>query len=139
MKYLIVECNELGDQWECDCDRKPICITDDPQKYSSGYDIYEVKKDGSLSLVKSYDEYNENGIVLLYQKEDEDEPIVLQEWKDIIRDEVTLEIIKQCDFRKNTAKKIKSQIHCSGSYQENSAERIYLLTEYFDYNFNLGK
>ena len=139
MKYLIVKCKELEDQYECDCDRKPICITDDPQKYSSGYDIYEVKEDGTLSLVKSYDEYNENGMTLLYQKEDEDEPITLQKWEGLERDDVTFEIIKQCGFRKNTEKKIKSQICSMGSYQENRTEGIYLLTEYFSYNFNLGK
>lgn len=139
MKYLIVKCEELNDQYECDADRKPIYITDDPSNYSSGYDIYEVKEDGTLPLIKSYDEYNEEGIVLLYQKEDEDEPRILQKWEGIDRFEITLDVIKESGFRKSTPEKIKTQIYRTGSYQENRTEGIFLLTEYFDYNFNLGK
>lgn len=139
MKYLIVECLELGDQFECDADRKPICITNDPSNYSSGYDIYEIKKDGSLSLIKEYDEYNEEGMILLCQKEDETEPVILQKWKNFDRDSIPLEIIKQCKFTKSTPEEIKSQICSVGSYQERHSKKIFLLTEYFDYNFNLGK
>lgn len=54
-KYLIVECVELGDQWECDADRTPICVVDDYSKYSDGgYDIYKINSDGSLTLIQDY-------------------------------------------------------------------------------------
>ena len=54
-KYLIVECVELGDQWECDADRTPICVVDDYSKYSDGgYDIYKINFDGSLTLIQDY-------------------------------------------------------------------------------------
>lgn len=139
MKYLIVECLELGDQFECDADRKPICITNDPSNYSSGYDIYEIKEDGSLSLIKEYDEYNEEGMILSCQKEGETKPVILQKWKNFDRDSIPLEIIKQCKFKKSTPEEIKSQICSVGSYQEKHSKKNILLTEYFDYNFNLGK
>ena len=55
MKYLIVKCAELDDQWECDADRKPICITNDFYKYNKyGYEIYEISKSGTLKLIKKY-------------------------------------------------------------------------------------
>ena len=58
MKYLIVKCKELEDQLECDADRIPICITDDISKYKYryGYEIYKIRSDGSLTLMKGYDE-----------------------------------------------------------------------------------
>lgn len=44
-KYLIIECDELSDAYECDADRTPICLTDDFEKFNHyGYEIYEVQK-----------------------------------------------------------------------------------------------
>lgn len=57
MKYLIVECNELGDQCECDADRTPICVVDDYTNYNEyGYEIYLINKDGMLKKIRDYDE-----------------------------------------------------------------------------------
>lgn len=58
MKYLIIKCKELADQFECDAERIPICITDDMSKYNYryGYEIYKINNDGSLTLIKEYDE-----------------------------------------------------------------------------------
>ena len=53
MKYLIVKCEELHDQYECDCDRVPVCITDDYSQYGEEYEVYEVQKDGSLALIRN--------------------------------------------------------------------------------------
>jgi len=57
MKYLIVECNELGDQWECDADRTPICVVDDYTNYNKyGYEIHLINEDGTLKKIRDYDE-----------------------------------------------------------------------------------
>ena len=62
MKYLIIECTELGDQWECDADRTPICITDDFNKFNEyGYEIYKILDNGSFKLVKKYTDSSEEG------------------------------------------------------------------------------
>ena len=57
-KYLVVKCVELDDQWECDADRKPICIID-KNEYSTyskiGFEIYGILPNGNLRLVKEYD------------------------------------------------------------------------------------
>jgi len=55
MKYLILECDELRDQYECDANRRPLCLTDDYSKYKDfGYEIYEVKGNGTFKLIKPY-------------------------------------------------------------------------------------
>lgn len=55
-KYLIVECNELSDPYECDADRIPLGITDDISLWSriAGYEIYRIKSDGKVEMVKDY-------------------------------------------------------------------------------------
>lgn len=62
MKYLIVKCEPLDDQWECDCYREPICIVDDWSKYASEnddeyFEVWEIKDGGRLELVKTWDNY----------------------------------------------------------------------------------
>ena len=57
MKYLIIKCIPLSDQYECDADREPICVTNDTTPYEGGsYDIYEIQNDGSLELIQSYED-----------------------------------------------------------------------------------
>ena len=56
MKYLIIKCIPLSDQYECDADREPVCITNDTTAYEGkSYDIYEIHNDGSLELIQSYE------------------------------------------------------------------------------------
>ena len=60
-KYLIVKCEELNDQWECDANRDPLCVIYEdkiPNKYKQyGYEIYEIFDNGSLALRQEYDQY----------------------------------------------------------------------------------
>ncbi len=75
MKYLIVECEELHDQYECEANRIPLCMTDDISKYEHefGYEIYEVKNDGTFSLVKSFEDTDGNwGMAIYFWKNEED-------------------------------------------------------------------
>ena len=57
MQYLIVKCTCLNDQWECDADRQPICITENYSYYDEfGYEIYEIDKEGNLKLTREWEE-----------------------------------------------------------------------------------
>ena len=57
MKYLIVSCAELHDQYECDADREPICMVDDYTPYNKvGYEIYKLLPNTYFELFKHYDE-----------------------------------------------------------------------------------
>ena len=50
-EYLIVKCVPLDDQWECDYDRTPICVTNDYSKYEhEEYEVYAIYKDGRIKL-----------------------------------------------------------------------------------------
>lgn len=56
-RYIIVECEELNDAWECDCDRTVKRVVEDYKPYwSFGYEIWLILPDGSVKLVKEYDE-----------------------------------------------------------------------------------
>lgn len=64
--YLIVECNELSDQYECDADRIPTLILINPnqsdlKKFKYGYEIYETSADGHLEKIQNYDIPFEDG------------------------------------------------------------------------------
>lgn len=55
MKYLIIECEELHDQFECEANRTPVCMTDDFYKFNKiGYEIYKLCDDGTFKLIKHY-------------------------------------------------------------------------------------
>lgn len=54
-QFLIIRCDELSDQYECDADRVPIRITEDTKNYRKyGYEIYEIYNDGHLKLIQEY-------------------------------------------------------------------------------------
>ena len=59
-QYLIIRCDELGDQWECDAERSPMTLTSDWERWffdnrpTYQFEVYEFNgKD--FNLVKGYD------------------------------------------------------------------------------------
>lgn len=53
--YLVVRCTPLDDQWETDAAREPLCITADITSYEGEwYEVYQIKEDGTLELIKEY-------------------------------------------------------------------------------------
>lgn len=62
--YVIVKCEELGDQWECDADRTPllVLINASPDRLKQfqhyGYEIYVASKDGKLTRIQEYYDYH---------------------------------------------------------------------------------
>lgn len=57
MKYLIVKCIPLDDQYECDADRIPLCIIEDYSTYKNvfGYEVWKIQKNGNLKKIQNYD------------------------------------------------------------------------------------
>ena len=58
-RYLVVKCTPLSDQYETDCDRVPIGVTDNWKKYINSYpyiEVWEVKGSGNLELIKNWDD-----------------------------------------------------------------------------------
>ena len=56
--YLIVECEELNDPYECDADRQPLGMVNDISLLQRirGYEIYKLKPDGRFELIKDYED-----------------------------------------------------------------------------------
>ena len=128
MKYLVVKCDELGDQFECDADRTPICLTDDYSDYDKrGYEIYEVNNDGTFTLIRDYDEIT-NYVICVCNWGSLDEQINYGDIPESVskiaegsREDITkgmAEQVKKCYGFTDSVKGILSEIKCCGSYGE---------------------
>lgn len=58
---LIVKCDPLDDQYECDADKTPLFIRPEAEAIENygdvfGYEIYSIRADGMLNLEKEYEE-----------------------------------------------------------------------------------
>lgn len=78
MLYLIMRCDELNDQYECDADRKPIAIVEDWAEWTAQnpdidyqFEIWEYDEN-TFECIKSYDQPLEWGMALYYWEDGED-------------------------------------------------------------------
>lgn len=73
-KYLLVRCEELHDQFECDCNRTPVCLVEDYKTVDTdGMEVYEILENGEIgNCVESYEEYELCGYALIDMKDSED-------------------------------------------------------------------
>ena len=58
-KYLIVKYEPLNDQYECDANRIPLCITEDwkNKAFDCEFEVYEINEDGNIcKRVKEWDD-----------------------------------------------------------------------------------
>lgn len=126
MKYLIIECEELLDQYECEVHRTPLCMTDDASKYEHefGYEIYEVKDDGTFSRIKEYDDTCGNWGMAIYFWKNEDD--IEEKLPDIVYEKfpqanskifttAKIKEIKKTYHLTDSVKEIKDEVNC-GSY-----------------------
>lgn len=80
-KYLLVQCEELSDQFECDCNRTPVRLVEDYKKVDTdGMEVYEILENGEIGdCIKGYEEYSSYGYALVDMKgtEDRDDWVIL--------------------------------------------------------------
>lgn len=140
MKYLIIKCDELSDQYECDADRTPICLTDDFEKFDKyGYEIYEITPGNTFKLIKEYDTSSNQGMAVYkwYDETDEkDEPdeIMVMD-KNYSREDYTKSRIKKIksDYHfKDSVDEIYTDIQCSGSHGEKINGEWVVIGEYIE-------
>lgn len=128
-QYLIIKCDELGDQWECDANRTPICLTDDYSKYwILGYEVYEVLPNNRFKLIKDYETCGKEGFAVYWWGKNEDpmvnrKPHILEKLKKEIkdRDQITKSMIKQIKAKygfHGTIDEIYGEIQMGGAYGE---------------------
>jgi hypothetical protein len=134
--YLIVKCEPLNDQYECEADRTPICLTEDYSSYGRGYEVYEVMKDNSLKLIKEYDEAKERGIAIFISDDFEDfTPKHVYEKFSITREEVTAKKVKKWKSKyhlEGSVEEILSDIRHCGRYGEDMPNGFLIIGEYSD-------
>lgn len=123
-KYLVIECEELDDQYECDANRSPVCLTNDIDQYGYGYEVYEIAQDGKLKLIKDYYKGTEEGMAIVVYDLNEDEDIIdiprkfrNKSKKDFDTPEKIAEIAQICGFTENL-QNIAYEIETCGEYGE---------------------
>jgi len=141
LKYLVVECNELSDQYECDCDRTPVCVTDEKgiEEYQIlGYEIYSILSDGKLEKIKDYEEGED------YEEEEEEEirgcAVYIWHDNDTITKLKELNIVQVEDISLKQVKEIKKEFGCKQSARKIFNECINCGIFYDDENgFTIGE
>jgi hypothetical protein len=144
-EYLIVKCVELGDQWECDADRTPLCMVNDYSKYGLGYEVWERKEDGSFECIKNYEDALEEGFALYSWNEDDDviecEPMVQYKKKGWSRDDITKAFAKklkqEVGFHETVNDIFRDLVNC-GSHGEAIGNRWVVFGGYRDGRFSCG-
>lgn len=140
MKYLIVKCDELGDQWECDANRTPICLTDNYSKYGYGYEVYELQKDNTFKLIKDYEDCVEEGFAI-YQYFNNGEVNLYEKFPKMTRESITKSQVKKWKRKyhfTDTVEEIFSNLIHLGSYGDEINEKWIVIGEYMDDIYSCG-
>lgn len=158
-KYLIVKCEELEDQYECDADRTPVAMTDDFKEWYKkntpqySFEVWEYSEENEerdeFKLVKEYTESLESGMAFYYWEENEsgeEPPHILNKWegrtrKEPIPDEVlNYGGVKYYDVHRplnwERAKKEVKEEGSIGFFSSSDASgRYYVYGEYKENNY----
>lgn len=136
MKYLIMKCEELRDQYECDAARTPITMTDNwktwykdnnPDYY---FEVYEYKNN-HFTCIKDYTTSTENGMVFVWFDENtpEYEFNVITRFPDYNRD---MPIPKDLYARAKMGEDFEDALSNCGYISWNEGDTYYAYTEYHD-------
>ena len=141
MAYLIVKCEALGDQCECDANRTPMFMCDSwyDLRLPYAFDVYALKDDNTFELVKDYETPMEWGMALYYWRISDDcegvKPTVIQKWNHRTRDEHVPKKAKQAMIKGtdifDNLKSCGAISWCKGKY-------YYVYGEYQDNFYSLG-
>lgn len=143
MKYLIMICKPLSDQWECDADRTPFMITDNWQAHIPAnelFEVWEVKDDGTLGkVIKSYNTPMESGMAYGYwdTSKDEDAFVLIKKYPDRTRDDECPNTVTS-KFKELTD--VDDWLENCGyiSGLDEALSRYYVYGEYFDHQMPRG-
>ena len=145
-KYLIIECEELSDQFECDADRTPVCMTDDYSTYGLGYEVYELTPENEFRCIKEYDIPLEYGIAIYKWKDGNAEnttpDVIMRQFPERERDSFALweieDFCKYYHFKEETPEEILREISNCGAYGEEIDNEWVVIGEYRDNRFSMG-
>lgn len=147
MKYLVIECVELGDQWECDANRTPICVTDDYKNYNKqGYEIYEILEDGKLKKIRDYNEVAEKYLCFCVWPLDEDpygknvKPLKVEKIREYDKplSKKEIERLKKKYGFKESSKDIAYDLKSSSEHGEEANDGWYVIGVAYDDEYPKG-
>lgn len=135
MKYLIIKCDELGDQYECDANRIPITMTDDwtewyrntnPDYY---FEVYEFKNN-EFTLVKDYETSMEQGMAfVMCNDDDENEFTIIERFPNFDRNK---SMPKTLHKRALKGEEFDDSLRNCGYVSWIEKGKLYAYTEYYD-------
>ena len=144
MQYLIMRCDYLADQYECDADRTPITITDNYEQWLEkndpdyDYEIYKFINDGFEKIEL------ESGMALYYWKEgafiESEKPNVIEKFKDYSRDDTIPESVKECMERTifDDSDYVDSLFNCGYITWYDKDMNYYVYGEYYGNHYDYG-
>ena len=144
--YLIMRCDELGDQYECDANREPIAITSDWENWLKENNpdyLFEVYSwDGtSMECIKDYDSFMEEGMAFYWWYEDKedceiDPPHVITKWPNYNRkNKIPNEVMK---FKNYFDEEYKSDLKSCGCFSFFKDDKYYVYGKYEDSHYDVG-
>ncbi len=158
-KYLIVKCEELGDQYECDADREPMFLVDDWKDWINKnhptypFEVYKFVDEEEATLEKTYYEALDEGMALYYWDNDEEDheaiaPTVIAHYKDYDRNkkvpDKVWKIFRQGaywdDGDEFTEKDFKNDLKCCGwaAWLDKEYKKYWVYGHYADGRYDLG-
>ena len=144
MSFLIVKCEPLSDQWECDAHRTPMFMCDDWHNLKLDYrfDVYQVNEDNTLSIVKDYETALESGMALYYwDAEDddpmEDEPTIVKKWLHRTRnDDIPKRVAKET--RRKSVQELDNSLAFDGTITWFYGGKYWVYGEFYDSDYAIG-
>lgn len=154
--YLIMGCQELYDQFECDCDRTPLALTDNWQEWirinkeetnkyvEYNIEVWEQTEDG-FKVVKPWGEAYDTGMALIYYRRSENKLIahVVRKFSNLERCDNPPEFVKSylekhTNFEAaevDTWAELKQDGFIGGFTNTVDEDIIYYYCEYWDYDY----
>ena len=136
MKYLIMRCEELMDQYECDANRWPEAMTDNWQKWYEKtqpdylFEVYEYKNN-TFECIKEYDRAIEEGMVFVWFDDNtpEGEFNIIKRYPHMTRHDSMPDNLYQ---RMMEGEDIDNSLKNCGSASWSEGDKWYAYTEYAD-------
>lgn len=139
MKYLIIKCDELCDQYECDANRIPITMTDNWMEWYEKtrpdycFEVYEFKNNEFI-LVKDYETSMEQGMVFVMCNDDnENEFTIIEKFPNFDRNK---SMPKTLHKRALKGEDLDDSLRNCGYVSWFEKGILYAYTEYYDNRIN---
>ena len=140
MKYLIIKCDELGDQYECDANRTPITMTDNWMEWYKKtnpdycFEVYEFKNNEFI-LVKDYETSMGQGMVfVMFDGDDEDEFTIIERFSNFDKNKPIPKTLRK---RALKGEDLKDSLRNYGYVSWIEKGILYAYTEYYGNRISL--